>query len=871
MEAQKIKMSNSGYRLLNPGDIIGERYQIEKHLGGGGFAVTYLAQDINLPNRPSCVVKQLRPMFRDPWILEDAKQRFVQEAEMQRRLGNHPQIPQLLAYFEENEELYLVQEFIEGEVLDKEISKKQLNETEVIALLKDVLTVLDFVHRQSAIHRDIKPSNLIRRKSDDKIVLIDFGAAKEIGTLVFDPEIKATFTRAIGTPGYMPPEQYMGRPNPIYASDIYALGKTAIYALTKQEPRDLEDTATGEIKDWQKTNPDNTAVSHKLAFILNKMIRPNASERYQSAREVLSDLEPLIKVGKKIGDNYKIIRYLGGGIWGHTYLAENLQQTYQSPCVIKQLKPQTLDPKIKQQIEQRFDTEIAVLQRLGDHDQIPKLWDRFSENQEFYLVQEYINGEDLSKELRKGKRLSEKDVIRLLKDVLTVLDFIHRNGVIHRDIKPSNLIRRNSDGKFFLIDFGIVKEIVTLSESTSKPRSSTQPVGTEGYMSPEQMVGKPVYASDIYALGTTAFQALTGKAPEDLVTNPETAEVILEKGQVSKELANILNKMVSLELTKRYNSAEKVIRDLQKIGAGPGPIIPFIKWGAIILGTFLLVLSPFMIKAINLRMIFAKGNEYYNAEKSQLAIDEYDKVTSKDANFHEAWTNKGFAYGRLASGSIADDQKNSYYNKMLDSCRVATNVNDESILAWMCLGEAYKSLNMLDEAITSLNKAIQIDPQDPAIWINRGEAFLINKEPENALPDLEQAIQLLGNVNDQNYLSSVAWYMKGWALRDLKNFERALEAYNKSLQYDPNYFFAQLGKGISLRGLQQYPQALSTFKDMLNNPQLTDKEKIQTLYWYGLTLCDSGMTTEGIDAFDQVLLIDSNHQSSIDAKNNCRN
>ena len=180
---------------------------------------------------------------------------------------------------------------------------------------------------------------------------------------------------------------------------------------------------------------------------------------------MLYDLHPLIKIGQTVGGRYEITRYLGGGIWGYTYLAQNPRQPYRSPCVIKQLKPQINEQLNLEEAERRFSIELKVLEKLGNHDRIPQLWDHFEENEEFYLVQEFIDGEDLGKELKKSNQLSEKKVVKLLQDVLEILVFIHENGVIHRDIKPSNLIRRRSDDKIVLIDFGIVKEIIHFPSS----------------------------------------------------------------------------------------------------------------------------------------------------------------------------------------------------------------------------------------------------------------------------------------------------------------------------------------------------------------------------------------------------------------------
>lgn len=257
------------------------RYEIIRELGGGGFAITFLAKDYLQPSQPLCVVKQLRPEHNEPRIVEF----FETEATVLEKLGKYSQIPQLLAHFRENKNLYIVQEFIEGHDLKQEIIPgKQLSEGYVTKLLQDVLEVLSFVHNQQVIHRDIKPENLMRRHRDGKIFLIDFGAVKELGALIVNVEGKVTSSVVIGTPGYMPNEQKNAKP--IFASDIYALGVTVIQALTGISAVDFEEDAkTGEIL-WRH----KAQVSKHLANVLTKMVRRHYSLRYANATEVLQDL-----------------------------------------------------------------------------------------------------------------------------------------------------------------------------------------------------------------------------------------------------------------------------------------------------------------------------------------------------------------------------------------------------------------------------------------------------------------------------------------------------------------------------------------------------------------------------------------------------
>jgi serine/threonine protein kinase len=276
--------------------ILAGHYQIVRHLGGGGFGQTFLAKDTHLPGEPLCVVKQLQPKTTDRATLETAKRLFDREAQTLYRLGNHDQLPRLLAHFEQENEFYLVQEYIEGQPLDQELTdRKQLSEAAVIALLRDILQVLTFVHQQNVIHRDIKPANLIRRSKDGKIVLIDFGAVKEVSAQVASSSTHTSLTVVVGSPGYMPSEQITGRPH--FSSDIFAVGMVCLQALTGVNPRELpQDARTGEFSCI--LFKDLAPIGLGFAAILEKMVRYDYRQRYQTATEALLALERLLNPGQ---------------------------------------------------------------------------------------------------------------------------------------------------------------------------------------------------------------------------------------------------------------------------------------------------------------------------------------------------------------------------------------------------------------------------------------------------------------------------------------------------------------------------------------------------------------------------------------------
>jgi CHASE2 domain-containing sensor protein len=274
-------------------------------------------------------------------------------------------------------------------------------------------------------------------------------------------------------------------------------------------------------------------------------------------------------LGQTLAKRYRLTRILGAGGFGQTYLAVDIQQHHQPQCVVKQLKPASQDANFLAVARRLFETEVKTLRRLGDHPQIPALLDSFEEDNEFYLVQEFIDGPSLEDEIKQAKKFDEAAVIALLEDVLPVLQFIHEEHVIHRDLKPDNLIRRRESGEMVLIDFGAVKEIRTRL-ITGEQTALTIGIGTQGYTPSEQLAGKPRYASDLYALGMTAIHAATGQAPSDLPEDFGTLDPCWQEyAELSPGLAILLGKMTRHYIRQRYQSAQEVQQDLTRLDQLP--------------------------------------------------------------------------------------------------------------------------------------------------------------------------------------------------------------------------------------------------------------------------------------------------------------
>ena len=265
--------------------LLREHYRAIALIGQGGFGRTFLAIDEDKPSKPRCVIKQFYPQSQGTNSAQKAAELFAREAVRLDELGQHSQIPELLANFEQDNRLYIVQEFIDGQNLADELTKTEaFHENDIRNILNDLLPVLETIHAKQVIHRDIKPENIIRRRSDGKLVLVDFGAAKYATATAL-----AQTGTTIGSAGYAAPEQSFGKA--IFASDLYSLGVTCIHLLTQIQPFDLYDAMENRFV-WRHYLVNNP-VSDELANILDTMTRSSVKDRYQSASEAIAALSEL--------------------------------------------------------------------------------------------------------------------------------------------------------------------------------------------------------------------------------------------------------------------------------------------------------------------------------------------------------------------------------------------------------------------------------------------------------------------------------------------------------------------------------------------------------------------------------------------------
>jgi serine/threonine protein kinase len=495
---------------------------------------------------------------------------------------------------------------------------------------------------------------------------------------------------------------------------------------------------------------------------------------------------------KLIGGRYLLTNCLRKTGFCETYVAKDTHLPGNPLCVVKKLQPQSNEDFVLDTARRLFVSEANVLYKLSNHEQIPRLSAHLEVDEQFYLVQEFIEGKDLSQdEIVPGNSWDEKDVRHLLKEVLEILSFVHKNNVIHRDIKPSNLIRRDSDGKIVLIDFGAVKEISNMTLTEGQGNLLTVAIGTPGYMSSEQQRGDPRFSSDIYALGMTAVQAITGFHPDQLPRDRDTGELSWRDRapNCSAGLAKILDKMIRNDFRERYQNVNEALDDLQRLEGKPKSIPSNQSNSDTILRTggkqwlwlFILpltlgiaFLTPRIWNTFQALQAYNEGNELNKAGEYEKAIEAFERAISTKPDFAVAWTNKGYAQGQLGR-----------HEDKLDSCGQAAINDPEFAEAWNCKGLAWFDLGNYERALQEYNKAIAVDPEFYNGWFNKGQVLLRLGQPRESITATHTALSLQPN-------SVFAWSQICQALYQLKQYQDAKAHCEEALKLNPKHETSQI-------------------------------------------------------------------------------
>jgi tetratricopeptide (TPR) repeat protein len=554
-------------------------------------------------------------------------------------------------------------------------------------------------------------------------------------------------------------------------------------------------------------------------------------------------------IGTLLDRRYRIIKILGSGAFGQTYLAADVRRPGLPKCVVKQLSPVKGGIECLETAKRLFEQEAETLEQLGSHDRIPRLLAYFQEEQRLYLVKEYVDGHPLSEEILPGQALPEATVAQILWDILNILVFVHHHEVIHRDVKPENIIRRDHDQELILIDFGSVK---ALSQQIAQDDAlRTIAAGTPVYMPIEQFQGNPQYNSDIYSLGAIAVQALTGVSPNNLPKLQDESGTLIwrKRTQVSDDLAAVIDKMVVYSCSKRYQSAQHVLDDLAPIleryqdntdtdsppddeainlVASPSPTRTWLPW----LGGFVLVLLTLglavwlwqrpresraqdfydralthveqgqpdaALQALNQAIrhnpnhsqaYYQRANLRFDRADHDGAIADYSQTLDLDPNNTDALYNRGLA--RAKAGDL-EAALTDFSQVLQESPNDAQAYYQRALISYQ-LGD-YRS------SIEDYTQAILQDPNSPNAYLNRGLAHSAAGDPAAAISDYTQAIRL-----DPEYVN--AYYSRGRTRFNMGEYTGAEQDYSQALALDPDHTKALVNRCSVYLNLANYEAAV---------------------------------------------------------------
>ncbi|MGD1942256.1 MAG: tetratricopeptide repeat protein [Leptolyngbyaceae cyanobacterium] len=495
-----------------------------------------------------------------------------------------------------------------------------------------------------------------------------------------------------------------------------------------------------------------------------------------------------------LGSRYHILRHMGGGGFGQTFLANDLHLPGHPLCVVKRLQPRNTDSLSLDSARRLFDAEAEALYVLGSHSQIPRLLAHFEEDQHFYLAQEFVEGPLLSEEIYAGNRLSEAKTVEMLQDILTNLCAVHDRQVIHRDIKPSNLIRRKGDHKIVLIDFGAVKQISNQLIQPHDLHSMTVAIGSLGYMPNEQLAGHPCLSSDVYAVGMLALQALTGLDPKRIPHDPRTSELMWrELASVRPELAQVLDTMVRYDHRQRYANASEALSALkQAISPSSPTFIPPIELSSQALEAHVAWLE--------------RADELFEQSRFHEAARCYEKVVKVQPNATTAWFKLGMALENIEQYALA-----------VRAYKTVTQRQREDYLAWLKLAKALERCGNYEEALAAYDEVLQLQPKNYWAWADRGQLLEQLERIEEALAAYDRAIELKPDFQlAQSHRKRLLVELKRVdQLYTLQHYDDAIAACDQALKENPEDATLWLMRGMALENQQQLAAAAIAYNTVI--------------------------------------------------------
>ncbi|MDJ0705917.1 MAG: protein kinase family protein [Leptolyngbyaceae cyanobacterium MO_188.B28] len=578
-------------------------------------------------------------------------------------------------------------------------------------------------------------------------------------------------------------------------------------------------------------------------------------------------------MNKLLGGRYQPIRVIGSSQLGKTYLMADAHYPDFPKCIVKHLELPGKNPTTLKFISKFLKRKVGILEKLGEHDQIPEILAFFEEGRNFYIIQEYIPGHSLATELIPGKPWPEVDVIELLKELLEILIFAQAYGVIHCRIKPSNIIRRQTDGKLVLTDFGIAKEVNSQIMKAGGQLETADLTDTSVYLPPEQLNGQSHFSNDFYALGILAIQALTGLAPADLPTARQISQSKTKplawqgKAQVNSELAIVINKAISPDPSRRYQRASDLLADLQGIVMScptsafsavpvedkkPDPksgFRPFKSHSSVALASVVGVSVLAALIGIHRFQLPQKLRAYYlvnqaNTQKQDrneaLAIANYNRAIQINPNYGEAYAGRGDLHSK--QGNL---------EQALSDLTAAINLKSENSSHYYQRANIRFDLGDLQGAIEDYTQSIKLEPTLAKAYVNRGSARAEWGDDQGAVEDYTKAIEL---SPEQPELAA-AYLNRCLSYSNLDDNSAAIKDCTQAINLRPSHSLAYQNRGLVRRRVGDPQGAIQDFNIAIN----IDPNSPDPYYSRGLARHELGDFEGAIEDYDRALQLNSEH------------
>ncbi len=516
-------------------------------------------------------------------------------------------------------------------------------------------------------------------------------------------------------------------------------------------------------------------------------------------------------IGQIVDKRYRFIKPINSTILGQTYLAADTHRPGSPQCVVREIRLSNFNSENREIVLSLFQEKVEKIFSLSQHDGLPNLLAYFEENNNIYLVEDYIVGISITQEWARDQPLLEGEVINILKEVLEVLVLIHGQGETHGKIKPGNLVRRILDGKLFLINFGLEREIQRILELNQEPLISENHSQNNSdsllYIPLDKNQQKVDKKNDIYALGIIAIQALTGLSPQDLLQQKQTnntpgIEIPWQNLQVcSLALSDIIDKMVNTQSEQGYESATEVLAELSKMSVSTKTEI---------------------------------------ISKPETIMTEPQKITQE-----------------INIPSPAPQPTNKKKIILIASLALITIIGSAIAILWQYQfikaqalykqGQELAKQGKQQAAIANYTEAVKLNPKNASIYYQRGNSYYSQRAYEKAIKDYTAAIKIKANYND-------AYYQRGLIYYELDNNEKAITNLTQALRINPNYTKAYNKRGQIYYEIGDYKNAIQDYSQSI---RLNPKDS-NTYMNRGIARGATGDRAGAISDYTQAIKLNSN-------------